>query len=124
MTDDLGLMAFPHGIVDLRYQTLDDVAGIATMHQVDGIVAGLPRTLSGQEGYQARQARSMAEELAELVDVRIVFWDERLTSAMADRVLEADRGNKRKKRTNGDRDALAASIMLQGYLDANPLQRD
>ncbi len=113
-------MAFPVGIVDLRHETLDAVARLAVEHEVEGIVAGLPRTMRGEEGHQAREARAMAEELAEMVAIRIVFWDERLTSYMADRVLEG-RSRKRKSRSSGDRDAIAAAIMLQDYLDANPL---
>jgi putative holliday junction resolvase len=120
VSDDLGSIAFPVGIVDLRHQTLEDVARIATQQNVDGIVAGLPTTLGGEEGFQAREARSMAEELSRLVEVRIVFWDERLTSTIADRVIQAGGGKKRKSRNSGERDALAAAIMLQGYLDANP----
>jgi putative holliday junction resolvase len=120
VSDDLGTIAFPLGVVDLKRQTLQDVADLATAHAVHGIVAGLPTTLGGQEGFQAREARSMAEELAELVDVRIVFWDERLTSTIADRVMERG-GRKRKSRASGERDAIAASIMLQSYLDTNRL---
>lgn len=119
VSDDLGSISFPVGVVDLRHQTLEAVADLARQHAVDGIVAGLPTTLSGEEGFQAREARTMAEQLAEMVDVRIVFWDERLTSTIADRVIEAN-GRKKKNRASGERDALAASIMLQGYLDANP----
>lgn len=124
VSDDLGSISFPVGAIDLRHQSLEDVARLAQEQNVEGIVAGLPTTLSGDEGFQARQARAMAAELSEMVDLRIVFWDERLTSAIADRLLDADRGNRRKNRNSGDRDAIAASIMLQGYLDANPYQRD
>lgn len=120
VSDDLGMMAFPVGIIDLRHETLESVAAVVREHNADGIVAGLPTTLRGEEGYQAREARAMAEELAEKVSVRIVFWDERLTSYMADRVLEG-RSKKRKNRSSGERDAIAAAIMLQDYLDANPL---
>lgn len=124
VSDDLGSIAFPVGIVDLRHQTLDDVARIAVKQNVAGIVAGLPTTLGGEEGFQAREARSMADDLAKLVALRIVFWDERLTSTIADRVIEAGGSKKRKSRNSGERDALAASIMLQGYLDANPYRDD
>lgn len=120
VSDDLGSIAFPVGIVDLRHQPLNAVADLAADQGVDGIVAGLPTTMSGEEGFQAREARAMADELAELVAVRIVFWDERLTSSMADRVIE-NQGRKRKNRASGERDAIAAAIMLQDYLNSNPL---
>lgn len=122
VTDDLGSIAFPAGVVDLRRQSLDDVAQVARDRDVEGIVAGLPTTMGGEEGFQAREARAMAAALAELVSVPIVFWDERLTSTIADRVLEGRAGKKRKNRTSGDRDAIAASIMLQSYVDAHPIQ--
>ncbi len=76
--------------------------------------------------------RAFAEKLAQESNdsLKIVFWDERLTSAMAERSLDAQ-GRKKNRRT-GEIDAIAAALILQGYLDAErnsfrqrrPLERD
>lgn len=119
VSDAGGSLAAPLETVDLKFASLQAVADLALRHQVEGIVVGLPTTLSGFEGHQAVEARRQAAELAELTTVPIVFWDERLTSAMADRILAAS--GRRTKRERGQRDAIAAALMLQSFLDAHPL---
>jgi putative holliday junction resolvase len=119
VSDDLGIIASPFRIIDLKRQSLADVAALASDMKVDGIVVGLPRGMSGEEGHQARETRAMAAEIEAIVEVPIIFWDERLTSAIADRVL-ASHGRSSKSR-RGERDAIAAAVMLQSYLDAHPL---
>jgi putative holliday junction resolvase len=121
VSDETGIIASPYQIVDLKYATMESVAVLATQLKVDGIVVGLPRTMRGDEGFQARATRTMAAELEALVNVPIVFWDELLTSAIADRVLDAKGRSQRERR--GERDAIAAAVMLQSYLDAHPLRR-
>ncbi|HUG15852.1 MAG TPA: Holliday junction resolvase RuvX [Thermomicrobiales bacterium] len=119
VSDDTGVIASPLKIVDLKRQSLEDVASLASELFVDGIVIGLPRGMRGDEGYQARETRSMAAQIEAFVSVPIIFWDERLTSAIADRVLAAHGKSSRARR--GERDAIAAAVMLQSYLDAHPL---
>jgi putative holliday junction resolvase len=122
VSDDLGIIATPLRIVDLKRQALSDVAALAAELGVDGIVVGLPRGMRGDEGYQARETRTMAAEIEALTDIPIMFWDERLTSAIADRVLSGLGRSAKSRRV--ERDAIAAAVMLQSYLDAHPLQRD
>lgn len=119
VSDDLGIIASPLRIIDLKRQSLSDVASLASELGVDGIIVGLPRGMRGDEGYQARETRAMAAEIEESIEVPIIFWDERLTSAIADRVL-ASHGRSAKNR-RVERDAIAAAVMLQSYLDAHPL---
>lgn len=119
VSDDLGIIASPLKIVDLKRQSLADVAALARDLEVSGIVVGLPKGMRGDEGYQARETRRMAAEIEEHIDVPFIFWDERLTSAIADRVL-AGHGKSQKTR-RVERDAIAAAIMLQSYMDAHPL---
>lgn len=116
VSDATGLVASPIGAVDLKRSGLQAVADLVTEHDVDGVVVGLPTTLTGGEGFQAERTRAMAEELEALIDVPLVFWDERLTSAIADQILER---RKRKPRDKGERDAIAAAILLQSYLDSH-----
>jgi putative Holliday junction resolvase len=108
-------------IVDLRRSTLEDVARIADELRVDGIVVGLPKGLAGGEGFQARAIRAMAAELESHVNVPVIFWDERMSSAIADQALaEAGRSPRERRK---QLDAIAAAIMLQSYVDANPIRR-
>jgi putative Holliday junction resolvase len=118
VTDDTGVLASPHSVIDLRRASLGAVAGLAAQMSVSAIVVGLPRTLSGSEGFQARRARDQAAELARQVEVPVLFWDERLTTAMADQIV-ASRGRRQRGKTT-QHDALAAAIMLQSYIDAHP----
>jgi putative Holliday junction resolvase len=79
------------------------------------VVVGLPLTADGREGDIADRARRFAEVLRRDFPVDVVLWDERYSSAEADRWL-ADAAH----RERGDRDALAAAIILQSYLDSLP----
>lgn len=94
---------------------------------VSEVVAGVPRTLGGEVGFQARKALSEIEELRQrLPEVRFVEWDERLTTRLARSAGPADpgggapRGSKRRGSGRGGKervDHLAAARMLQEYLD-------
>lgn len=121
VSDDTGVIASPERIIDLRRATLEDVAQLASEFNVDGIVVGLPKGMSGSEGYQARETRAMAAEIEALVDVPVLFWDERLSSSIADQALSRSVKSPRDRRKQLD--AIAAAVTLQSYLDANPLDR-
>lgn len=114
ISDPAGILASPLRTIDLHREDLSTIAMMAAEHQVEGVIIGLPVTMAGSEGFQAERVRTMAEELEDLLPVPIVFWDERLTSAMADQLLE---NRTRRSRAKGIRDAYAAAIMLQSYLD-------
>jgi putative Holliday junction resolvase len=120
VTDDTGVMAFPLRIIDLKREPFTAVADAARAQRVDGVVVGLPKGHGGIEGYQAREVRAAVAELEPLLDVPVVYADELLTSAIAERVL-ADSGVSARER-RGKLDAIAASIMLQGYLDDHPVR--
>jgi putative Holliday junction resolvase len=121
VSDDTGIIASPERIIDLRRASIADVAGLAAEFNVDGIVVGLPKGMSGDEGYQARETRAMAAEIEALVDVPIIFWDERLSSQIADEALSRRVKSPRERRTQLD--AIAAAVTLQSYMDANPIPR-
>ncbi|MGH9176534.1 MAG: Holliday junction resolvase RuvX [Vicinamibacterales bacterium] len=121
VSDDTGVIASPERIIDLRRATLGDVARLADEFHVDGIIVGMPKNLRGEEGHQARETRAMAAEIEALVSVPVIFWDERLSSQIADQALAASGKSPRERRTQLD--AIAAAVTLQSYLDANPLKR-
>jgi putative Holliday junction resolvase len=84
--------------------------------QVDQILVGMPRNMDGSYGPAALKVQEFVAVLKETTAVPIKTWDERLTSAQANRMLiQADmRRDKRKQRV----DAAAAAILLQSYLDS------
>jgi putative holliday junction resolvase len=73
--------------------------------RVERVVIGLPRRLDGTEGDAAAHARDFAAELEQRVSTVIEFWDERFTTAVAERSI----------------DAVAAAVLLQSWLDARRL---
>jgi putative Holliday junction resolvase len=78
-----------------------------------GLVVGLPLTADGREGEMAQRTRKFARRLAAVFPLEVILWDERYSSAEADRRL----GDAR-RRTREERDAVAAQIILQSYLDS------
>jgi putative holliday junction resolvase len=89
---------------------------LLTEKQVDQILIGMPRNMDGSYGPAALKVQEFVAVLKETIAVPIKTWDERLTSAQANRMLiQAEvRRDKRKQRV----DAAAAAILLQSYLDS------
>jgi putative Holliday junction resolvase len=84
------------------------IAELVSEHGADRVIVGLPTTLSGEEGDQARLSRAFASQLSELLDVPVETYDERLTTRMADRSA--------REGARADRDSLAAAHLLESYL--------
>lgn len=88
---------------------------IANADRAAAIIVGLPISMDGSEGPRAQSTRAFARNLARLTDLPIAFWDERLSSAVVERMLiEADRSRARRAEIV---DKLAAAYILQGALD-------
>ncbi|MBS0233062.1 MAG: Holliday junction resolvase RuvX [Proteobacteria bacterium] len=88
---------------------------IVAEHGISGLVLGLPRNLDGTEGPRAQATRALARNLNKLSPLPILLWDERLTTAEAERMLiDADQTRKRRAEVI---DKLAATIILQSALD-------
>ena len=81
-----------------------------------GIVVGLPLTGEGEEGASAIASRTLADTVAARTPVPVELWDERLTTARAIRAVREQGGSLRGRKP--DLDALAASVLLQHFLDA------
>lgn len=116
--DELGLIASPLTTIERGRGDVDAIAKLVTGHGACCVVVGIPTGLSGREGPQAAAVRQFVDQLRPALDatVPIDYWDERLTTAVAERVLR-ERGTRRNKR-RGEVDAVAAAVILQGYLDA------
>ena len=84
-------------------------------HQVGALVIGLPINLDGSEGPRAQSTRAFARNLAARIEVPMVFWDERLSTAAVERhLIEAGASRKRRAQVI---DRMAAAYILQGALD-------
>ncbi|KAB6714822.1 Holliday junction resolvase RuvX [Celeribacter baekdonensis] len=117
ISDRLRSVASPTTTIRRKKFTLDAEALLALFkeREVGGIVLGLPRNMDGSEGPRCQKTRAFARNLAQLTEIPITFWDERLSSVAADRaMLEADMS--RAKRAEKI-DQVAAGVILQGALD-------
>jgi len=120
VTDAASMGAHPLGIVERRAlkHDLDAIAAMLRDRDVNTIVVGLPLNMDGSEGPAARGARKFAERLAEKLGVDVEMFDERLTSFEARERL-ADMPARKGTRKTG-LDALAAVVILEGWMQANP----
>lgn len=95
----------------------DRVKELAEQNEVTKIVVGLPKNMNNTIGERAEASQKYAEVLESRTGIPVVLWDERLTTAAAERtLLEADVSRKKRKKVI---DKLAAIMILQSYLDAN-----
>ncbi len=85
-------------------------------NEIGGIVVGLPLNMDGSDSAQTRLTRLLAGELRRRAQLPVELWDERLSSFQADEHLAA--GGVRSSRRKRRRDALAAQVILQSFLDA------
>jgi len=116
--DDLGMMAHPRGTLDPRDRKalLLELARLADEEKIARFVVGLPLRLSGQEGPEAREARQIAQQIADATGRDVELWDERLTTVQAQRSLAASEVRGKKARAHIDE--AAACAILQSWLDA------
>ncbi|HKX19347.1 MAG TPA: Holliday junction resolvase RuvX [bacterium] len=95
----------------------DQVSDLCRRHEVETVVVGWPRNMDGSRGPAAREAEAFAERLRAALQVPVELWDERLSTAAAERTL-LEAGLRRDKRRES-RDRVAAALILQSYLDAH-----
>ena len=117
LSDVLGMIATPTETVR-RGKFMDDSKKLLAMvkqHDVGALVLGLPLNMDGSEGPRCQSVRQFAENLLAIQDIDIAFWDERLSTVTAHRVMiEADLSRKRQAEVV---DKMAAAVILQGFLD-------
>lgn len=121
VSDPMGMIAIPREVL-VGYTPPELKEYVLRLRQegISEVVVGFPLTLSGKEGEQARKTREFASALEEIEGLKVILWDERLSSREAARRLrEANR------KPDGDRvDAQAAAVILQSYLDAKAVRLD
>ena len=120
VTDAAAMGAYPLGIVERRAlkHDLDAIAAMLRDRHISMIVVGLPLNMDGSEGPAARGARKFATSVAEALGVSVELFDERLTSFEARERLSDMPVRKGARKTGLD--ALAAVVILEGWMQAHP----
>jgi putative Holliday junction resolvase len=141
LSDASGLLASPYTTLHVtrdEAQTWLDLQAIIAETEAEELVVGLPVSLDGQIHAQGELILAFAERLKAHISLPVVFWDERLSTVEAERLL-AERGqrprerrqspgsrggHKRKRHASQEIDALAATVILQEYLDQHAHKRE
>lgn len=103
---------------DKLRQTLARIEELIQEYEVEQIVLGLPKNMNNTEGERVEKTLSFRDMLERRTGIQIVMWDERLTTVAADKAM-MEAGIRRENRKDYV-DMIAASLILQGYLDSRP----
>lgn len=95
-------------------KAIADIVRLAQENQVGEIVVGLPKNMDGTEGSRAELCREFAEKLKAATGLPVAMWDERRTTVEAHNILSAHNYHGKKRKDTVD--AVAASLILEGYL--------
>jgi len=117
LSDSLGLTAQRLTVVDRRGGSgdVEAVRALVEQHAVDTVVVGLPLTMRGEQGPQAKKVVEFSEALRRRIHVPIELIDERLTTVQGTRALQETGASRRTRK--GIIDQVAAQLILQQFLD-------
>ncbi len=111
---------------DRKAGEFEAIAAVIRDDEATEVVVGLPLNMTGESGSQAESTADFADELERRLEIVVYLWDERLSTSEAIRRTADQRpaGNRKvsRKRPEADIDAIAASIILQAFLDRERLQ--
>jgi len=119
LSDALGIVVSPYQVIARRPEAtaLAQIVTIARAEEAVGIVVGLPLSLNGDFSQQTQSVQAFTDLLRAATPLPIIPWDERYTTVEAERILR-EMGVRRDK-WKQQIDAVAATVILQDYLDAN-----
>ena len=116
ISDAMGLLAGFTTVIHSRHpqEVAEQIAQLVRTHGAERLVMGYPKNMDGTEGPRAELYREFAKLLEETAGMEVALWDERRTTVDAHRILTetGNRGKKRKEKV----DAVAATLILEGYL--------
>ena len=117
LSDHSGTVALPLSVLHRRSEPedLQELNRIVVHNGVELVLVGLPRMMDGTVDVAARNAQAFGAEVGRVTGLPVEYWDERLTTVAAERFL-IEQG-KRRARRRQDVDRVAATLLLQGYLD-------
>jgi putative holliday junction resolvase len=117
ISDELGSFAHPYRTLQSGARVIDEIRTIVERVQISVIIIGLPKNMDGTLGPAAAKVKSFGDQLAQVLPtIKIIFWDERLTTREAQRALHA--AGKNAKQSKKMIDQVAAQILLQNYMDS------
>ncbi len=118
ISDETGMIAFPLSVLENSgvRKVSQEINRIVSEKKAEKIVLGLPLNLDGSKGIAAENIEQFAAILKQYVTVPLVFWDERLSTKIAERSMIE--GGMRRERRRQSIDQVTAQIILQSYLDA------
>lgn len=113
------LLMTAQGIETIRRTSLENdfnrLRELISEYEVHALVVGMPKNMNGTKGERAEKTEEFVEKMKAVIDLPVTFWDERLSTVMAERqLIAADVSRKKRK---GVIDKMAAVVILQGYLD-------
>ena len=116
--DKLEMLASPVCVITEWNQEVlaKKIVEIANEKKAEQIVVGLPKNMDGSMGFRSEACQALGTLIQSLTEIPVIYWDERLTTVSAHRILSENnvRGKKRKNVV----DAVAADIILQDYIDS------
>ena len=116
ISDALGMLAGFTTVIHSRKpdQVAQEIGKLVSEHRVEELVMGFPRNMDGTEGPRAELYRAFAAQVGQVTGLTPVLWDERRTTVEAHNILHAS--GKRMKQHKKTVDAVAATLILEGYL--------
>jgi putative Holliday junction resolvase len=121
ISDPEGFLARPletYSFEDKAFdQALDYTVQLVKERGIDQVVLGYPKNMDGSLGEQAKLTLDFKEKLEERLKQEVILFDERLSSKMASNMMISQKLSRKKRKTNIDN--MAATVILQGYLDRN-----
>jgi putative holliday junction resolvase len=119
VSDRTGTLASPHSVIERSGDLARDhraIADVVTKAEAERVVVGIPVSMSGKLGPAALAAQEEVKTLASVLPVPVETWDERLTTVVASKSMIGAGRKAADRRRNVD--AVAASVILQSWLDA------
>lgn len=116
--DEAVRVAVPVATVPVAGDLLETVLGIVREQEAGEVVIGLPLSLTGAMGPQAQRVMGVVQALQQRLNIPVYTWDERLTTVQAGRRSHVSRRRRTRRPASSHRDAAAAAIMLQAFLDS------
>lgn len=114
-SNKIAKIAEPLMTVENNKELSDKVAEIADQQDADLIVVGLPRNLDSKDTEQTKYSKKIAKKITDRTGIKIVFYDEALSSIQAEEILKS----KRSPYSKSDIDAMSAAVILDNFMESS-----